>query len=132
MVHLAAEISHAKLCPCTMPNKYCKLVSTGCYGYEIMTYFCLRITCLLMYWVKDHTNILLFSRSVIYIFAQSIIIVFLCISGSYHADEIPYVFGFPLLTNASIFGDELSNFTAEEKQISKDVMTYWSNFARSG
>ncbi|XP_060557752.1 cholinesterase-like [Ruditapes philippinarum] len=52
--------------------------------------------------------------------------------GSYHADEIPYVFGFPLLANASIFGGELSNYTVEEQQLSRDIMTFWTNFARSG
>ncbi|XP_045183374.2 carboxylesterase 5A-like [Mercenaria mercenaria] len=54
------------------------------------------------------------------------------LKGSYHADEIPYVFGFPIRSNASIFGHMLSNFSKEEKQISRTTMTFWSNFAKTG
>ncbi|XP_018428894.1 PREDICTED: carboxylesterase 5A-like [Nanorana parkeri] len=46
-----------------------------------------------------------------------------------HGDELLYVFGGPFLTDGQIFS---SNFTEEEKILSKVVMKYWANFARDG
>ncbi|KAK6962801.1 acetylcholinesterase [Biomphalaria glabrata] len=44
--------------------------------------------------------------------------------GVLHADEIWFVFGHP-------FNSSLS-FTEEERQLSKDMMRYWGNFAKTG
>lgn len=54
------------------------------------------------------------------------------LSGSYHADEIPFVFGFPLLSNTTIFGQNLANYSLEEQQTARTTMSFWSNFAKSG
>ncbi|KAL8194610.1 UNVERIFIED_CONTAM: hypothetical protein K2H54_025984 [Gekko kuhli] len=46
-----------------------------------------------------------------------------------HGDELPLVFGFPFLNNTSaFFGDNAE----DEKQLSKTIMKYWANFARTG
>ncbi|XP_059085955.1 acetylcholinesterase-like [Tigriopus californicus] len=45
-------------------------------------------------------------------------------TGVLHGDEISFIFGEPLNTNL--------NFTEEEKTFSRDVMTYWANFAKTG
>ena len=44
-----------------------------------------------------------------------------------HGEEIPFLFGLPF--NGSGMG---SIFTKEEKALSERVITYWSNFAKSG
>ncbi|XP_053402698.1 uncharacterized protein LOC123550608 [Mercenaria mercenaria] len=54
------------------------------------------------------------------------------VKGSNHADEIQFVLGIPLLSNASIFGLSNINYTSEEKQVSRATMALWSNFAKSG
>lgn len=41
-----------------------------------------------------------------------------------HMDEIPFVFGAPFV--------ERENFTEKERQLSRTMMTYWSNFAKTG
>lgn len=49
------------------------------------------------------------------------------IRGADHGDELPFVFGFPLL------GGVLSrNFTDKEKDLAFYMMKYWGNFARFG
>lgn len=45
-------------------------------------------------------------------------------TGVMHADEINYVFGEAL--NPTL------DYTSEERQFSKRIMRYWSNFARYG
>lgn len=46
-----------------------------------------------------------------------------------HGDEIPFVFGGPFLkSNTALLGTS----TEEEKQLSRVMMMYWANFARSG
>ncbi|XP_078527498.1 fatty acyl-CoA hydrolase precursor, medium chain-like [Lissotriton helveticus] len=46
-----------------------------------------------------------------------------------HGDEVGFVFGGPFLNNdVRLIGD----VTAEEEQLSRTVMKYWANFARSG
>ena len=42
-----------------------------------------------------------------------------------HGDEINFVFGEPL--NTTHF-----SYTEEEKQLSRDMMTTWANFAKTG
>ncbi|KAJ6666155.1 hypothetical protein lerEdw1_001059, partial [Lerista edwardsae] len=46
-----------------------------------------------------------------------------------HSDEIPFVFGGPFLRSDVTL---LDTSTEEEKQLSRVIMTYWANFARSG
>ena len=46
-----------------------------------------------------------------------------------HGDELPYVFGSPLVDGLSPFP---SSYTSAEKMMSEAVMTYWTNFAKSG
>lgn len=45
-------------------------------------------------------------------------------TGVMHGDEISYVFGEPLNPNLE--------YTEEEKNLSRRIMRYWSNFARYG
>ncbi len=49
-------------------------------------------------------------------------------SGVLHGDEIAYVFGEPLRDD---LGPEY-NYTAEERQLSRDMMGAWANFAKTG
>ena len=44
--------------------------------------------------------------------------------GVMHADEITFAFGLPLRPKA--------NFTALERELSRQIMRYWTNFAKSG
>lgn len=50
-------------------------------------------------------------------------------SGSIHGEELPYVFGAPLVDGLSPFQSE---FSKSERMLSEAVMTYWTNFARTG
>ncbi|XP_045156652.2 neuroligin-4, X-linked-like [Mercenaria mercenaria] len=47
-----------------------------------------------------------------------------------HADEVGFVFGFPLALLVP-FGASLSSVTAEQMKVSKAVMAMWSNFAKT-
>lgn len=49
--------------------------------------------------------------------------------GCVHGEELPYVFGAPLVGGLSHFP---RNYTKAEVQLSEAVMIYWSNFARTG
>ena len=44
--------------------------------------------------------------------------------GVLHGDEVLFMFGEPLKLGA--------NFTDAERELSRDVMRYWTNFAKSG
>nr|XP_008120512.1 PREDICTED: liver carboxylesterase 2 [Anolis carolinensis] len=46
-----------------------------------------------------------------------------------HADQVAFVLGTPLLRSKD---SPLGEYTEEEKRLSKTVMRYWANFARSG
>lgn len=46
-----------------------------------------------------------------------------------HGDEVPYVFGVPLLGPADLFA---CNFSRNDVMLSAVVMTYWTNFAKTG
>lgn len=50
-------------------------------------------------------------------------------SGGVHGDELPYVFGAPLVGGLSPFP---SSYTAQEMELSKFMMRMWSNFAKTG
>ena len=41
-----------------------------------------------------------------------------------HGDEIAFAFGQPL--------DDTYGYSEEEKQLSREMMAYWSNFAKTG
>lgn len=45
-------------------------------------------------------------------------------NGATHSEEIQFVLGYPLLNN--------DDYTAEEMKLSKEMMKYWTNFARYG
>ena len=46
-------------------------------------------------------------------------------SGIYHGADLSYTFGFPFLTH--------KNYTTDDdKKLTRDVMTLWSNFAKTG
>ena len=45
-----------------------------------------------------------------------------------HGDEIAYVFGDPLRRNPSVRG----GYTDYEKQLSRNMMAHWANFAKTG
>jgi acetylcholinesterase len=45
-------------------------------------------------------------------------------TGVLHGDEIDYIFGTPL--------NDTFGFNDKEKQLSREMMTYWANFARTG
>ncbi|KAI1902555.1 hypothetical protein AGOR_G00017080 [Albula goreensis] len=46
-----------------------------------------------------------------------------------HGDEVPYVFGVPLLGATELFP---CNFSKNDVMLSAVVMTYWTNFAKTG
>ncbi|CAL1530991.1 unnamed protein product, partial [Lymnaea stagnalis] len=46
-----------------------------------------------------------------------------------HGDELPYVFGSPLVDGISPFP---KTYTNTEKMLTEAVMTYWTNFAKTG
>ncbi|OWF38774.1 Neuroligin-4, X-linked [Mizuhopecten yessoensis] len=50
-------------------------------------------------------------------------------SSGVHGDELPYVFGAPLVNGISPFPSEYSRV---EKRLSEAVMTFWTNFAKTG
>ena len=45
-------------------------------------------------------------------------------AGVLHADEIADIFGQPL--------DDAYGFAEKDKELSRDLMTYWANFAKTG
>ncbi|XP_037924577.1 neuroligin-4, Y-linked isoform X3 [Hermetia illucens] len=49
--------------------------------------------------------------------------------GTVHGEDLPYIFGAPLVEGFSHFP---SNYTKSEVALSEAVMIYWSNFARTG
>ncbi|XP_035309810.1 LOW QUALITY PROTEIN: neuroligin-4, X-linked-like [Cricetulus griseus] len=46
-----------------------------------------------------------------------------------HGDEVPYVFGVPMLGPTDLFS---CNFSKNDVMLSAVVMTYWTNFAKTG
>ncbi|KAL2095187.1 hypothetical protein ACEWY4_009906 [Coilia grayii] len=50
-------------------------------------------------------------------------------SDAAHGDEMPYVFGVPLIGPTELFP---CNFSRNDIMLSAVVMTYWTNFAKSG
>ena len=46
-----------------------------------------------------------------------------------HGDEVPYVFGVPMAGPAELFA---RNFSRGDVMLSAVVMTYWTNFAKTG
>nr|XP_054759223.1 acetylcholinesterase-like [Lytechinus pictus] len=55
-------------------------------------------------------------------------------AGATHVEDIPYVFGSPLLRGREEGPKGMSGFFngAEEAGLSRQIMRYWSNFAKSG
>ncbi|PRD27949.1 UNVERIFIED_CONTAM: nlg-1 [Trichonephila clavipes] len=49
--------------------------------------------------------------------------------GCKHGEDVPYVFGAPLVTSLSHFH---KNFSRSESSLSEAVMTYWTNFVKYG
>ncbi|XP_031636263.1 neuroligin-4, Y-linked isoform X2 [Contarinia nasturtii] len=49
--------------------------------------------------------------------------------GAVHGEDLPYVFGAPLVQGFSHFPE---NYTKSEISLSEAIMTYWSNFLRTG
>lgn len=49
--------------------------------------------------------------------------------GCIHGEDLPYVFGAPLIGSLSYFN---RNYTKSEMALSEAVMTYWTNFAKVG
>ncbi|XP_061171373.1 neuroligin-4, X-linked-like isoform X2 [Saccostrea echinata] len=50
-------------------------------------------------------------------------------TSAVHGDELAYIFGAPLVEGVTPFSDK---FTPMEKEISKTMMSYWTNFAKTG
>ena len=50
-------------------------------------------------------------------------------SGGVHGDELPYIFGAPLVGGLSPFP---LVYTDDEKELSKSMMRMWTNFAKTG
>lgn len=49
--------------------------------------------------------------------------------GCFHGEEVPYVFGAPLVDELAHFRN---NYTRAERTLSEAVMKYWTNFAKTG
>ncbi|XP_064166490.1 neuroligin-4, X-linked isoform X1 [Anguilla rostrata] len=50
-------------------------------------------------------------------------------ADSAHGDEVPYVFGIPMIGPTDLFN---CNFSKNDVMLSAVVMTYWTNFAKTG
>ncbi|KAM8750132.1 neuroligin-4, X-linked isoform 2-T2 [Rhynchonycteris naso] len=50
-------------------------------------------------------------------------------ADSAHGDEVPYVFGIPMIGPTDLFS---CNFSKNDVMLSAVVMTYWTNFAKTG
>ncbi|TTA98326.1 Neuroligin-4, X-linked [Bagarius yarrelli] len=50
-------------------------------------------------------------------------------ADSGHGDELPYVFGIPMIGPTDLFS---CNFSKNDVMLSAVVMTYWTNFAKTG
>ncbi|XP_017281831.1 neuroligin 4 X-linked a [Kryptolebias marmoratus] len=50
-------------------------------------------------------------------------------ADSSHGDEVPYVFGIPMIGPTDLFN---CNFSKNDVMLSAVVMTYWTNFAKTG
>nr|XP_006009487.1 PREDICTED: neuroligin-4, X-linked isoform X2 [Latimeria chalumnae] len=50
-------------------------------------------------------------------------------ADSAHGDEVPYVFGIPMIGPTELFN---CNFSRNDVMLSAVVMTYWTNFAKTG
>ncbi|XP_036428921.1 neuroligin 4 X-linked b isoform X5 [Colossoma macropomum] len=50
-------------------------------------------------------------------------------ADSAHGDELPYVFGIPMIGPTDLFS---CNFSKNDVMLSAVVMTYWTNFAKTG
>ncbi|XP_012985051.1 neuroligin-4, X-linked isoform X3 [Melopsittacus undulatus] len=50
-------------------------------------------------------------------------------ADSAHGDEVPYVFGIPMIGPTELFN---CNFSKNDVMLSAVVMTYWTNFAKTG
>ncbi len=50
-------------------------------------------------------------------------------SDAAHGDEVPYVFGIPMIGPTDLFP---CNFSKNDVMLSAVVMTYWTNFAKTG
>jgi hypothetical protein len=48
-----------------------------------------------------------------------------------HVDEVPYVSGAPVL-GVQALPNFVSSWTADDKRVSYDLMTMWTNFAIQG
>lgn len=49
--------------------------------------------------------------------------------GTIHGEDLPYIFGAPLVNSLSHFP---RNFTKAEAALSEAVILFWTNFAKSG
>ncbi len=52
-------------------------------------------------------------------------------SGATHGSELPYVFGVPLAA-PGVWAHLGHRFSVAEAKLSARVMTYWTNFAKTG
>ena len=52
------------------------------------------------------------------------------LGASTHGSELAYVFGIPLHNAWNSF--YMDKFTRQDEVVSKAVMTYWTNFAKTG
>lgn len=51
-------------------------------------------------------------------------------SGGVHGEELSYVFGAPLVGGIAPF--QVTDYSKPERQLSEAVITYWTNFAKTG
>ena len=52
--------------------------------------------------------------------------------GVVHADEVAYVFGMPFTNDPPRTGSIVSNWTHDDRRVSQQMMTLWTNFAKYG
>ncbi|GIY52331.1 hypothetical protein CEXT_133031 [Caerostris extrusa] len=49
--------------------------------------------------------------------------------GTVHGEDLPYIFGAPLVNSLSHFP---RNFTKSESSLSETIILFWTNFAKTG
>ncbi|XP_030855074.1 acetylcholinesterase-like [Strongylocentrotus purpuratus] len=108
---------------------------TGDYLQKLADIFTDFFTCS----VNSFSNLMSMAGKTVYLFSMTHIPSHSALgplkwAGATHVEDIPYVFGSPLLREREDGPKGMSGFFdgAEEAALSRQIMRYWSNFAKTG